>query len=505
MLRAGVLRLGAEEHVLLLTYHHTCGDYWSAAIFFRELAAFYGAFREGTSVSLPQLPIQYADFAHSQREWLLGDVLEQLLAYWRRQLRGAPEVLQLPTDRPRPPVYTYSGGWQTLTLPSGLTQALMKLSRSEGASLFMVLLAAYQTLLAQFSDCEHMLVGAPIAGRNRAETENLIGVFINTLVLRADLSANPTFRELVRQARETTLGAYAHQDLPFDLLVKELRPKRNPDRPMLVQTSFNWQNVVPMAAPKLPGLRLRPFDATDAGDANLDEAIEGRHSRAFLSHNQTVKFDLTLFMWSQAEEVHGGFEYNTDLFEAKTIEDLIAHYKILLDAVVMNPDRRLADLPLLPRRHDRRIENMLDGPERKVPPKRHDQASRKNEFIAIKPKAINAERLVKAAYLPPDAVIPLIIEPELDDVDLAEWAKINRSVLDAELLKHGALLFRGFRLRSAAEFERFIRAISGELLDYSYRSTPRTKVDGKIYTSTEYPAEQSIRCTTKCRIRAIGR
>ncbi|MGH8770786.1 MAG: condensation domain-containing protein [Burkholderiales bacterium] len=493
LLRVSLLRLGDEDHVCLLTYHHICGDNWSAGILFAELAAFYRAHREDTPASLPVLSIQYADFAYWQRRWLQGDALEQQLAYWKGQLSGAPEVLELPIDRPRPAVYSHAGNWQALSAPSDMMRALMALSRSESASLFMTLLAAYQILLWQFAAQNDVLVGAPIAGRNRAETEGLIGVFINTLVLRADCSPGRSIRELLREVRETTLAAYAHQDLPFDLLVSELRPKRRPDQTVLVQASFNWQNIR-MPMPKLPGLTLRPVDEKASDRPGSGDSFEAQDLRAFLSNNQTVRFDLVLSMWMQGEELRGRLEYNSDIFEPRTMEELIAHYKILLEAIATDPDRRLADLPLLNRGHRQRSksESISDSLERKARTMTQDQGSRRNKFMAIKPKAVSTARLVKTAYLQPDAALPLIIEPEFDHVDLIEWAKTNQQMLNAELLKYGALLFRGFRLQSALEFERFIRAISNDLIEYSYRSTPRTRVEGKIYTSTEYPAEQSI-------------
>jgi alpha-ketoglutarate-dependent taurine dioxygenase len=483
LIRAKLLRLAAREHVLILNVHHIVSDGWSMGVIFREIAALYNAYSSRLSSPLAELPIQYVDYAIWQRDWLRGQMLERQLAYWKKQLSGAPELLDLPTDHPRPSVFTHAGGRRPLTVPSALTRALVEVSRSEGATLFMTLLAVYQTLLAQLSGQEEVLVGAPIGGRNRVETEALIGVFINTLVLRADFSANPSFRQLLRQVRETALAAYANQDLPFDLLVKQLRPKRCADRTLLVQASFNWQDV---QISELAGLELRPMDA----GAHLKNDDGPQPLRVFQTNKQTSRFDLTLFMWPQGEELRGDFEYNIHLFEAKTIEEWVAHYGILLESIVANPEVRITDLRSLPKRHRRR-ESVSSNPEPKGRALAQDQTARRNKFIATKPKAVSTAGLVKTAYLP-GAALPMMIEPAIEDVDLIEWAKVNHRSLDAELLQHGALLFRGFRLKNAAHFERFIRGISSELIEYSYRSTPRTKVEGRIYTSTEYPPEQSI-------------
>ena len=222
MLRATLLRLGTEEHVLLLVTHHIASDDWSTGVLYREFAAFYTAFTTGGAVSLPALPIQYADYTLWQRQWLQGERLETQLAYWTQQLAGAPPVLELPTEGPRPPVQTYRGARHALAFSPALTKALKAVSRQEGVTLFMTLLAVFQTLLHRYTREDDLVVGSPIAGRIRPELEGLIGLFVNTLPLRADLSGNPTFRDLLGRVREVALGAYAHQGLPFEKLVEEL-------------------------------------------------------------------------------------------------------------------------------------------------------------------------------------------------------------------------------------------------------------------------------------------
>src|SRR3990172_5937896 len=324
MLRATLLRLGEQDHVLLLVMHHIASDGWSMGVLFRELSALYGAFSSGGPSPLPELPIQYADFAHWQRQWLQGEVLESQLSYWKKQLNGSLPVLELPTDHPRPPVQTFLGAWQSLVLPKALSESLKALSRQEGVTLFMTLLGAFQTLLHRYASQDDVVVGTPVANRNRAEIEGLIGFFVNTLVMRTDLSGNPSFRELLAQVREVALGAYAHQDLPFEKLVEELHPKRDLSRNPLFQVGFVLQNAGRQAL-ELLGLTLNPLEVGSG----------------------TAKFDLTLSMVEGAEGLRGTLEYNTDLFDAATVTRMLGHYQRLLEGIVANPEQRISDLPLL--------------------------------------------------------------------------------------------------------------------------------------------------------------
>jgi hypothetical protein len=241
--RYTLLQLGAEEHILLLTIHHIVFDGWSVGIIFRELSQFYTAFTTGKSLSLPDLPIQYADFAIWQRQHLQGEVLEKLLAYWRQQLKGVPPVLQLPTDFPRPKVQSFQGGTQSFILPLELTERIKALSQQQGVTLFMILLAAFQTLLYRYTGQEDIVVGSPIANRNREEIQELIGFFANTLVLRTDFGGDISFQELLARVRDCTLSAFSHQELPFERLVEELQPERNLSYNPLIQVMFILENT----------------------------------------------------------------------------------------------------------------------------------------------------------------------------------------------------------------------------------------------------------------------
>jgi hypothetical protein len=310
LLRPRILQLAEDDHVLLLTMHHIVSDAWSANILFQELEALYTANVEGKHLDLPALPIQYADYAFWQRTLLQGDALETLLAYWRRQLEGAPTLLELPTDRPRPPVQSFRGAKHTFTIPTELTGELKQLSQHEGTTLFMTLLAGFQILLAHQSGRRDIVVGTDLANRTRIETERLIGFFINLLPLRTTLSNDMKLRDLLDQVRETALGAYAHQELPFDKLVEEMRLERSSAYNPLVQVLFVMQNT-PRSPLKLPGIEVRPFGM--------------RIERS--------KFDFAIFMVETNDGLVGHWVYSTELFDEATIARLTDRYRTVLAAM----------------------------------------------------------------------------------------------------------------------------------------------------------------------------
>ena len=324
LLRVLLLRLGGDDHILVLTMHHIVSDGWSRGVLYRELSLLYQAYSQGKPSPLEELLIQYAEFAVWQRQWLQGGVLEEQLSYWKKQLEGIPAVINFPTDRPRPAVQSYRGASQRFELSQELTQGLKALSTEQGLTLFMTLLAAFQILLCRYTGQSDIVVGSPIANRNRKEIEDLIGFFVNTLVLRTDLSGNPTFKELLSRVRETTLNAYTHQDLPFEKLVEELHPERNMSHSPLFQVAIVLQNA-PGGAAKFTGLKVSPVS----------------------DHEETAKFDLTVSLEETAEGLKGSVQYNTDLFEQATIERLVGHYRTLLEGVVGDPDRRISELPIL--------------------------------------------------------------------------------------------------------------------------------------------------------------
>jgi amino acid adenylation domain-containing protein len=324
LLRASLLKVADDDYVLLLTIHHIVSDMWSTQVLTRELTLLYQAFSRGEASPLPELPIQYADFAHWQRNRMQGEVLERQLGYWRTQLAGRLPVLELPTCGQRPSRHTLNGAEKKWRLELSITERLRVLSRSEGTTLFMTLLAAFNVLMLRYTGNEDMLIGTPIANRNRTEVEGLIGLFINTLVLRTDLSGDPSFRELLARVREVALEAYANQDVPFEKLVEELQPERNLSRTPLFQVMFALQNV--------PQQNVQAFDLSIS---------------SFELDVRTSKFDLTLTTVEDETGLIGVWEYNTDLFDGSMIGRMIRHFERLLECIVADPDQRISRLRML--------------------------------------------------------------------------------------------------------------------------------------------------------------
>ncbi|HWM92624.1 MAG TPA: amino acid adenylation domain-containing protein [Thermoanaerobaculia bacterium] len=324
LFRASLLRIGDADHLLLLSMHHIVADGWSLGILQGELAALYDAFSQGRAPALPTLPIQYPDFALWQRASLAGERLERLLGYWTEALRGAPPLLELPTDRPRPPVQSFRGATLPFSFPPELAATLRAFAAGEGATLFMVLLAAFAVLLSRRSGQQDLAVGTPVAGRTRPEIEPLIGCFINTLPLRIDLAGDPGFRALVAHVREVTLAAFAHQELPFEKLVEELQPERSLSYNPLVQVMLALQNT-----PAAAGLQQQG----GAPASGAVGAIQG-----------TAKFDLTVALTETADGLEGGLEHDTDLFDEETARQLAAQLRALTEAALEDPDRPVSRL-----------------------------------------------------------------------------------------------------------------------------------------------------------------
>lgn len=462
LLRVTLLKLGLSEHILLLTMHHIVSDAWSDGVFIRELAALYEAFCTGQPSPLPELSIQYADFAHWQRQWLQGDVLETLLSYWQQQLASAPTKLELKkiAENSSLPTPSQESTVQSFQLSAHLSEQLKTLSRQEGVTLFMTLLAAFQTLLYRYTQQDDIVVGTDIANRNRAELEPLIGFFINLLVLRTDMSGNPSFRALLERVREVALGAYAHQDLPFAKLVEVLQPDRRSSTTPLFQVLFVLQNT-PMPALKLSDVTISPLDI------NTGKA----------------KFDLALFMQETEQGLIGYWKYNTEIFPAGALVRFSHHFETLLSSIVKNPDTRIEALEMLSEAEKQK--QLAEQTQR--------QKVNFNKFKSIKPKAVTLpqKQLIKTSFLQPEQSFSLVIEPDRDEIDLADWASSHRELIETHLLKHGAILFRGFNLNSAADFENVANAIHPNLFG-EYGDLPREGVSGKVYGSTPYPPDKAI-------------
>ncbi|MFE1744012.1 amino acid adenylation domain-containing protein [Coleofasciculus sp. H7-2] len=458
LLRVTLLQLDEAENAVLLTLHHIIADGWSMGVLIREVATFYEAFCAGKPSPLTKLPIQYADYAVWQRQWLQGEVLEAKLAYWKQQLGHNPPQMKLPTKQPD--ASTFQAAIQSFELSPKLSEALNVLSRQENVTLFMTLLAAFQTLLHRYTNQDDIIVGTDVANRTLVETESLIGFFVNILVLRTDMRGNPSFRELLKRVRDITLKAYVHQDLPFEKLVEELRPERNLSRTPLFQVLFVMQNT-PVPTLEFSSLTLTPIE------------VEGG----------TAKFDLVLFVSETEDGIVGSWKYNADLFDADAIAHLSAHFETLLNSIVAQPDTRLNRLEILTEA-EKKQKAMQEVKREK---------SNFSKFKNIKPKAVTLPKgeLVKTESLQPGETFPLILKPAVNEVDIVDWAKNNQELIQTKLLQHGAILFRGFNEPLVSIFEQFAQAICPQLFG-EYGDLPREGVSGQVYGSTPYPADRSI-------------
>ncbi|MGW5937078.1 amino acid adenylation domain-containing protein [Streptomyces celluloflavus] len=377
LLRMTFLRLAPEEHILLLAMHHIVGDLWSTSVAFGELIALYGALSKGERPHLPELPIQYADYAVWQRNRLAGDALAGDLEYWQETLRGAPPMLELPTDRPRPPVQSTRGSSVPFAVPPRVMERLLELSRDAGATPFMTVLAAFLVLLHRHSREEDIVVGVPVAGRGRSEVESLIGLFTNMLALRTDLSGRPGFREVLARVRQASLGAFAHQELPFERLVEEVHPQRDPSRSPVFQVSFLFQNI-PLPDFGEVGLRMAPMEVRSA----------------------TSRFDLELQVFHRPDGLSGWFEFNTDLFDPATVERMARHLGVLLESVTADPDRPVGELPMLTADEERALRDEGTGRrEADEPPPAHRRFARQAARTPRAPALRTAEETLDYAAL----------------------------------------------------------------------------------------------------------
>jgi amino acid adenylation domain-containing protein len=409
LIRALLVRTASGESTLLITLHHIISDGWSLGILFRELAALYPAFCAGEPSPLPELPIQYADYVFWEREMMQGPTLEGLLSYWRKQLGGPLPVLELPIDRPRRMGGKAQGAGQTIQLSRSLTQALKTVGQQEGATLFMTLLTAFQILLHRWTGQEDIVVGSVVAGRRKVELEKLIGFFVNTLVFRGDLSGDPTFRELLVRTRSAAVSALAHQDLPFERLVEELRPDRSLSRNPLFQVMFVLQNA-PMAPTNLSQVSVESLDI-DTG---------------------TAKFDLTLTMMEAPEGLRAGLEYNAELFEPATIARMLDGFQTLLEAIVANQDQPITRMPVLTAAErqrliegwndtataypkDRTIAQLFEEQVSRVP---HSMAvsfeNQRLTYLQLEAKANQLARWLRRAGVGPGTLVALCLERSIE-------------------------------------------------------------------------------------------
>jgi hypothetical protein len=459
LLRVRLIEMGEQEHVLMVSMHHIISDGWSLGVLIGELRRNYERLVSGKGENENELPVQYVDYARWQREWLQEEILERQLEFWREQLDGAPLVFELPTDRARPEVMSFRGSREWFRVPEALTTGLKHLSRKEGATLYMTLLSLFVILLHRYTGRGDIVIGTDIANRNRSETENLIGFFVNQLVLRIDASGNPDFHTFLKRVREVTLKAYSHQDLPFDHLVWSLNLNRSLKYSPFFQVKFVFQNA-PLPAVELSGVTMSIME-TDAS---------------------ATKLDLTLSLEEYDGGMRGWVEYSTDLFNASTIRRMVAHFQSLMNSIIENPSTRLREL------------DMISNSERELEPMQQD--SQKALFERFKKKRTSTISLPQGELVTTELIGNgqtgcLLIKPDVLDPELPEWSKVNREWVENILLTHGAILFRGFGINSPQLFESFMRSICTQLFSENGEH-PRRTINGKVYTPVFYPPESKI-------------
>ena len=464
LLRVTLLCTGEHEHVLLFTMHHIISDAWSMSLLVNEVAALYNAFSQERPSPLPELPLQYVDYAVWQQQWLRGEAIDSLLGYWRQRLSGLP-LLTLPTDRPRPDKPSYRGARIPFDLPTALREKLRELGLQEGATLYMTLLAAFQLLLSRYARQEDIVIGTDVANRTRAETEGLIGFFVNQLVLRTNLSGDPTFRELLVRVRDTALDSYAHQDVPFEKLVQVLNPKRDRGRHPLFQVKLVFQNV-PASNFELPGISLKPVPLPVA----------------------TTQLDLILFLAETEQGLSGAFEYSTDLFDHSTIALMAERFAKLLVEISAQPEAPLSTLDVLTANESRLQEKqqVFDSDH-----KRLGRSRRQPGTNGTNNNGNTNGHVVHMGQLREGNILPLVISPTVDNLDLAGWCRNNRESLESLLHKHGAILFRDFNVTSPSYLEQCALAVCDELFSDNGELT-REPVSGNIYSPVKYPADKPI-------------
>ncbi|MDJ0658849.1 MAG: amino acid adenylation domain-containing protein [Crocosphaera sp.] len=465
LLRMKLLVLEDNNFILMFTLHHIIFDVWSSGIIINELSTLYNAFSKNKPSPLPDLSIQYADFAYWQHQWLQGDILQQELSYWQQKLSDLP-LLNLEKIESKLNSFSsqnLSKSSQSFTLSKSLSQQLNDLSQQSGVTLFMTILAALSTLLYGHTEQDDIIIGTDVANRNQGQIEGLIGFFINILLLRTDLSGNPSFRELLLRVREITLDAYAHQDLPFGKLVETLKPERSLNQTPLFKVLLVFQNA-PVPPLELPGLTLKPL-----------ELYEGE-----------AKFDLVLFIEETEEGMIGTWKHKPDKLNPNTLYQLSKRFQTLLQNIVNHPDLKIEEL------------EMQTEAEKQQQIKEQSQREKAKfnkfkRFKTLKPKAVSLseQQLIKTKQFKENQSLPLIIQPNLQEIDIIDWAKNNRPYLEEKLQQHGAILFRVFNFNQVSEFETLAQAICPNLFG-NYGDLPREGISNKVYGSTPYPADKPI-------------
>ena len=465
LLRIKLVVLEDNDFILMFTLHHIIFDVWSSGVIINELSTLYNAFSQNKPSPLPDLSIQYADFAYWQHQWLQGDILQQELSYWQQKLADLPflNLEKIESKLNSSSSHNLSKSSQSFTLSKSLSQQVNDLSQQSGVTLFMTILAGLSTLLYRHTEQDDIIIGTDVANRNQGQIEGLIGFFINILLLRTDLSGNPSFRELLLRVREITLDAYAHQDLPFGKLVETLQPERSLNQTPLFQVLLVFQNA-PIPPLELPGLTLKPL-----------ELYEGE-----------AKFDLVLFIEETEEGMIGTWKHKPDKLNPNTLYRLSKRFQTLLQNIVNHPDLKIEELEMQTEAEK----------QQKIKEQSQREKAKFNKFKrfkTLKPKAVSLsdKQLIKTEQFQAEQPLPLIIKPNLEEIDIIDWAKNNRAYLEEKLQQHGAILFRGFNFNQVSAFEILSQTICPNLFG-NYGDLPREGISHKVYGSTPYPADKPI-------------
>ena len=467
LLRAGLYTVSEHEHVFSLAAHHIAVDFLSMEIILTELEALYFAAKAGVSPALPALSAQYADYVQWQTEMLDGQEGERLWTFWQKELAGDLPVLKLPTDRPRPLIPTNRGAIYQFKLDAELTRQLRALAKAEATTLYTLLLAGLNVLLHRYSRQDDILINSPTANRSRSEFEGMIGFFANPVIIRSNLSGNPTFKAFLAQVGTTVLAALDHQNYPFSLLVEQLDPTRDPSRTPLSDVVFNLDR--PLREGTIGGM---------VGHAQTGLVMEPR-----IIEECVTRYDLVLVMIEGEDSITCGWQYKTDLFNASTISRWAGHLQKLLTSICAHPDRRLSELePLTTVDHTKLI---VAEPIAKK--------SFAKGMKSVKRKAIDLtlQNTVTTDYLVSGETFPLVVYPKMNGLDPVGWARGNQEFIQKKLLEHGAILFRGFKVPSVSHFEQFALASCPALFG-EYGDLPRKEMGGAVYGSTSYPSDRAI-------------
>jgi alpha-ketoglutarate-dependent taurine dioxygenase/acyl carrier protein len=485
LLKAVLIRLKQDENLLLITMHHIISDAWSIGVLINELSTIYSAITTKEDIKLPTLDIQYTDYAAWQRSYLSEDRLAHEIDFWQQQLHQAQTLVDIPLDKPRPSKQSFKGSRVPFSISPELTVAIQKLCREQGVTPFMALMAIYQIQLHKLSGQNDFCIGVPVANRVLQQTEPLIGFFINSIIIRCDLTENPRFVDLLARIRITSLSAFGHQQLPFDKLLHELKVERNLAYTPFNNARFSFQQT-PLKATQIDHLSIIP------------EEVE----------TEFAKFDLSLRISQHRHEFHGDFMYNSDIFFGETVANIKNQYIDLLNCAILSPQERISDIALLAKQnanHSSSTDKLISKDKKKEllmsnlnPPKSSNPEMNNHtlaeKLLKSKPSKIstNAETLATSQTMT-DTGFGLMFEASRPNIDLLGWSlKQTKENIDNLLNQHGFILFRGFDVPGVKSFKQFTKKHSSQLMPYDFGSTPRTKIEEFVYTTTEYDAKQII-------------